>query len=837
MLKLFTCQQGHFWEASLDGEDPDAPPPPCPECGAPPDSLPLLDLLPPEELPAQEPTPGPVPAGAVSGEVPEALPASTHVTATALAPRAEDLPLSDEKGWPAVAGFEIVQSLGRGPTGVRNYRARQVLVNRTVILRVVLAREDPGQSAWGSLRAEASALGRLHHPHIIAVHEAGERNRQLFYNAVEDVPGPALVEELADGPLPMSQALALVEALARAVHHAHEEDVIHRNLKPSCVLLREPGEGDGRHGRKHDLPPPFQRVHKKAVVPLLTGFGLTRRATEGDVIDQELFADEEGYLSPEQVWGRARDLGRTTDVYGLGGILFFALTGRAPYQGADTSDILDTIQSAEVPSPSRFRSGISADLDAVCRKCLAKNPRRRYATALEVAEELGRLRQGLPVKARSLGSLARLRKWAGRRPALASLLLLLGLFLPALLIAHSSGQGEGKGDTLEYRRARASEQRAWWEVDRLRAELDGYREKEQAEAYRRQIEEVHEALARNDRWRARSLLKQCDANQRRWEWHYYNQVVNNSAPLTFRTIARPVTTVKFRHGYLAAAGEQQLAPGFVRGDVRIWNLSNQAEVFQKNDFSGPVRALALDPDGLHIVIASPGGPRGRGDAVETWQFGGRFPVRTTTMSFERPITDLVYPADGQGVIVTDQNGRLTRIAPTGRTSTPFVKFRRPRPENDTQLALSPDGRQVALLTLPGQEVEVWDTVGGGLRTFNAKNPQAICLVGKEFLAVSQADLTVHLFPLPSPEWPDPPPVMRLSGHKGVVRHLAATLDGKRLATSAADGVKVWDVERGKELVTLTGFGTQAPPVAFSPGGKALAIGGEQGVIVWGNARD
>jgi serine/threonine protein kinase/WD40 repeat protein len=837
MLKLFTCQQGHFWEASLDGNTPDTPPP-CPECGAPPDSLPLLDLLPPEDVPCEASPPGPVPAEGVTDEIPEALPASTHVTVTPLAPRVDDLPLCDEKGWPTVAGFEIVQSLGRGPTGVRNYRARQLLVNRNVILRVVLAQEDPGQSAWGSLRAEASALGRLHHPYIITIHEAGERNRQLFYNAVEDVPGPTLAEELAERPLPVPQAVALVEALARAVHHAHEEDVIHRNLKPSSVLLREPGEGDGRHGHKHDLSPPFQRVHKKAVVPLLTGFGLTRRAMEGDVIDHELFADEEGYLSPEQVWGRARDLGRTTDVYGLGGILLFALTGRAPYRGADTSDVLDTIQSAEVPSPSRFRSGISPDLDAICRKCLAKNPRRRYASALEVAEELGRLRQGLPVKARPLGTLPRLRKWAGRRPALAGLLLLLGLFFPALLIAYSGGQEDGKVDTWEYNRARQSEQRAWGEVDRLRAQLNGYQEKEQAEAYRRWIAEARQALARNDHRQARISLEQCDPTQRRWEWHYLNQVVDGSAPLSFDQIARPVTAVKVQNGYLAAAGKVQLAPGFVKGEVCIWNLSDRRKVFQKNDFHGPVRALALDPQGPRVAFASPQGPRDRGDVVETWQFGGGFPARNSITPFGGPIPDLAFPIDGRGVLVTDQSGRLMRIdARTGRISAPFVKARFQR-GTGTQLALSPDGRQVASLTLPGQEVEVWDTNGGSPRPLNAHNPQAICVVGKEWLAVSQADLTVRLFPLyPSGRWQDPQPAKTLAGHKGVVRHLAATSDGKRLATSAADGVKVWDVDSGKELVTLTGFGAQAPPLAFTPGGKALAIGGDRGVVVWGNARD
>src|SRR5262249_47377935 len=143
MLKLLTCARGHFWE-SADEPTPERPLA-CPECGAPADGLPLLDLA-PEAMTAELPPP--------VAQI--------------------EIPLVGDDGRPNVAGFEITEDLGRSPTGVRLYRARQAGLGRDVLLEVVLAREDSSQNAWASLRGEANALGKLSHPNIIQIHEAGE---------------------------------------------------------------------------------------------------------------------------------------------------------------------------------------------------------------------------------------------------------------------------------------------------------------------------------------------------------------------------------------------------------------------------------------------------------------------------------------------------------------------------------------------------------------------------------------------------------------------------------------------------------------------------------------
>jgi serine/threonine protein kinase len=386
MLKLLTCKQGHYWEKQVEDEgEPGRDV--CPVCGQDAETMPLLDLAPSEAPPppVEPPTPR---------------------------------PLRDKDGRPIITGFEIQEDLGKGPTGVYIYRARQVLINRPVLLKVVFARDDPGQFAWGSLRGEAAALGRLSHPNIVQVFEAGERDRQLFYNAIEYVNGPTLAEALGGNPLPCRQALALIETLARAMHHAQENKLLHRSLKPASILLQPMEVAKGTD------PSPYCRVNAGLYLPKITDFGLARRLVEGDAIDVELQGELPCYLSPEQAWGRGKEIGPVTDVYALGAILYELLTGQPPFRGETMLQTLDAIQYKELVPPSRLRSGVPRDLDAICRKCLDKQPRRRYATSLALADDLRRCAGGFPIKARAIGGWVRLGKWLRRNLRTVALLLL-----------------------------------------------------------------------------------------------------------------------------------------------------------------------------------------------------------------------------------------------------------------------------------------------------------------------------------------------------------------------------------------------------------------------------
>ena len=181
MLQLLTCSRGHSWEAAAD-DGAAVGRAVCPVCGDAVELLPLFDLAPASDAVTAAPEP--------------------------ILPQAP--PIRDAAGKPVVAGFEILEEVGRSSLGVRLFKAKQVLINRTVLLKVVVARDDAGQLGWGALRGEAAALGRLSHPNITPILEAGERERQLFYNAVEWVEGPTLAQHAAGKPMPPRQAVQLV---------------------------------------------------------------------------------------------------------------------------------------------------------------------------------------------------------------------------------------------------------------------------------------------------------------------------------------------------------------------------------------------------------------------------------------------------------------------------------------------------------------------------------------------------------------------------------------------------------------------------------------------------
>jgi hypothetical protein len=176
-------------------------------------------------------------------------------------------------------------------------------------------------------------------------------------------------------------------------------------------------------------------------VPKLTDFGLARRPVEGDVNDLDLQQGLPSYLSPEQVWGRAKDIGPATDVYALGAILYELVSGEPPFLGPTLSDTLDLIQTRPAPPPGKHRAGVPADLGAVCLKCLDKSPRKRYASAEALADDLRRFLDGLPVKARKPGPVGRAWRAARRRPAVALLLALtLGLAAALALVTARPGR-------------------------------------------------------------------------------------------------------------------------------------------------------------------------------------------------------------------------------------------------------------------------------------------------------------------------------------------------------------------------------------------------------------
>jgi serine/threonine-protein kinase len=322
-------------------------------------------------------------------------------------PRAGSAP-ADATALPRVLGYEILGTLGRGGMGVV-YKARHLRLRRVVALKMLRGDGAAGEELLARFRTESAALARLQHPNIVQVYEAGEHHGQP-YLALEYVAGGGLDAQSAGTPQPASRAARLVEALARAVHYAHERGILHRDLKPHNVLLTEDG------GLK------------------VTDFGLAKLLAPGPGLSSLRYETQAGailgtpsYMAPEQTGGAAAQAGPAADVYALGAILYELLTGRPPLQGANSLETLEQVRRQEPVPPRRLQPSVPRDLDAVCLRCLEKDPAQRYASAADLADDLGRFAAGRPTLARPPGRLGRAWRWCRRNPVVACLTAALAL--------------------------------------------------------------------------------------------------------------------------------------------------------------------------------------------------------------------------------------------------------------------------------------------------------------------------------------------------------------------------------------------------------------------------
>jgi serine/threonine protein kinase len=327
------------------------------------------------------------------------------------------IPPPEETG---VAGYELLDELGRGGMGVV-YKARQRALNRLVALKMVLAGAHAAPEDLLRFRAEAEVVAKLQHPNIVQIYEIGEQFGRP-YLALELVGGGTLQKKLAGTPQPFRPAAYLVELLARAIHFAHQRGVIHRDLKPGNVLLAVPLE-DG----SSLSDPDGAQVAALYGIPKVTDFGLAKRLGEDQHTRTGEILGTPWYMAPEQARGQAFAAGPATDVWALGAILYDMLTGRPPFKGATSFETLQQVLHEDPVPPGRLRPHLPRDLERICLKCLEKDPRRRYASALDLAADLRRHLNGESVRARSAPPLERAWRWSRRNPVPAGLLLALAL--------------------------------------------------------------------------------------------------------------------------------------------------------------------------------------------------------------------------------------------------------------------------------------------------------------------------------------------------------------------------------------------------------------------------
>src|SRR5437879_1400047 len=292
--------------------------------------------------------------------------------------------------------YELLEEIGRGGQGVV-FRARQKSLNRTVALKVISLGQWASKAHLKRLRLEAEAAARLEHTGIVPIHEVGERDGSCYFG-MKFVEGGQLDEVVRRAPLSIRQAAELIANVARTVHYAHEHGILHRDIKPGNILLDQKGE------------------------PLLTDFGLARLVeSESTVTRTREVLGTPSYMAPEQASGETTKVGKATDVYGLGAVLYQLLTGQPPFAGGTTYETIRLLLNTEPRKPRALNHKIDRDLSTICLKCLEKDPKRRYSSALALAEDLEHWLKHEPILARHTGILTRGPKWVRRNPTSALL--------------------------------------------------------------------------------------------------------------------------------------------------------------------------------------------------------------------------------------------------------------------------------------------------------------------------------------------------------------------------------------------------------------------------------
>jgi serine/threonine-protein kinase len=311
--------------------------------------------------------------------------------------------------------YELLEEIGRGGQGVV-YRAHQKSLNRTVALKVIGLGHWATEAHLKRFRREAEAAASLEHPGIVPIHEVGEREGTCYFS-MGFIEGDQLDEVVRREPMPVRRAAELIAKVARTVHYAHEHNILHRDIKPGNILLDAKGE------------------------PHLTDFGLARLVeTESTITRTMEVLGTPSYMAPEQAVGNNAAI-TSANVYGLGAVFYQLLTGHPPFAGGTTFETVRLVLDTEPRQPRLLSPKIDRDLNTICLKCLEKDPKRRYASALALAEDLERWLKHEPIRARRTGIFTRGKKWLRRNPSIAvmaAMLLVLAVPLGVMIWKNES---------------------------------------------------------------------------------------------------------------------------------------------------------------------------------------------------------------------------------------------------------------------------------------------------------------------------------------------------------------------------------------------------------------
>jgi len=760
-------------------------------------------------------------------------------------------------GLPVIPGYDVLGVLGRGGMGVV-YRAWQEALNRSVALKMVTAGVLASAQTLARFRVEAEAVARLQHPNIVAIHDVGQHAGAPFL-VLELVEGRSLAQRLAGTPQPDRWAAELVEELARAIHAAHQQGVVHRDLTPANILLTV-----------DDRP----KITDFGLAKLLIGGGDMRTQT-GELLGTP------SYMAPEQAAGRHRSIGPATDVYALGAILYELLTGRPPFKAESPLETLHQVMGEEPVPPSRLRPKLPRDLETICLKCLRKEPSQRYPSALTLADDVRRYLDGRAILARRSSSFERTWRWCRRNPGLAAANITAALLTTVLAIGSTIAawvyrdqrngiQYEQERTKISLRRAERAEGQARLAEGQARLELGKSLLTEGAAVQRggligqrfNSLDRLARAARelRNDpegrvllpeirdhaiaamgladlRVRAQRTIgvvmsAACDPRLERYaivELHSGQTVVRRlDDDSELLRLPRPEVSFWFAAPVFGPDGQHLLVRYSVSEAnelMDIWHLGRRERVFHEQARSS---ALAFHPDGRRLVFAPPG------KDLVVWDLVARRAVKRLPLDFQPQ--DLRFDPVGQRLAANADSGiPQVRILDLD-TGAELASWK--DQVGDKAMSWSGDGRLLAVGRRDGR-IFVWDVEHGQLASVlhGHTGEVIICQLAPEghLLATIGWDGTMRLWDAATGDPLVSTPIKTAD-------FLQFAPDGRRLAFLDGTTLGIWDVAHGQDVRTLNpgliGNRTETPrsdwvrAAQFSPDGLLAALGTIGGVHLY-----
>jgi WD40 repeat protein len=689
-----------------------------------------------------------------------------------------------------LADYEILNEIGRGGMGVV-YKARHVTLNRVVALKMILGGTLARPEDLGRFETEVKAAAQLQHPGIVGLFEVGSYENQPYFS-MEFVSGTSLAQKAATGPLSGRRAAKYMEAVARAVHFAHDHGILHRDLKPANVLLDDANDQ-----------------------PKVTDFGLAKlMSTDSGQTRTGAVLGTPSYMSPEQGQGR-RDVGPASDVYSLGAVLYELITGGPPFRGETALATLTQVAEKDPVPPRLLNPAVDRDLETITLKCLEKDPGRRYASAEDLADDLRRFLGGEPITARRLSVLGRAVKWCRRKPALAALVFvtitaLVGFLVFEWLVALEESELRVQAQTAE-RKARVRE-------EAMRHLL-----------YLAEVRRAQQALESADLDQAKRLLQHWAprgdglTDLRDWEWHFLRERMQGRFTLDAHAGRASAVAYSPDGKRLASAGGEPTRPG----EIKIWDTATGKLVATLKGHADSVTSLHYHPRG-HLLAS------GSFDkTVKIWDLE-RNQELVTLRGHTKHVAGVAFSAQ-EPILVSgggDRNVRLWNYEAIAKGDKSAVKVLPGHLKEVSGVAVSPAGDVAASAGLDGL-VLLWDIKSGALRdTLKGHEGDVLCVAFSPSGKILASGGGKGSMRGEVKFWETDTGQLRFAryGLSDRILGLAFSKDGK-LAAAGRDGVvRIWDQAISSEALRFRGDPHQVSAVAFSPDGQHVSWAGRSGRV-------